>query len=248
MKTILLALIALCLAGCYDTELTKGLYKGEKQNFEIVSNHIVKINGKPYRYNFCGSRLWLPNSTYFFEMNEKRLILAAESITTECVLPDMSGDYQWQEPSCYVEVKMNNGEVKMNNYTLPYETSEICKQIKELKTEGDCQLNQLEKLIDVNKTLNEKIKEKTKKLKDMGVKSTKDIPNVPDSKPIAQEIVALSKERDKIMKNQDAILAKVKSIKLSLQQFTQDDPTPEKASPIESIETDEILNNQLQGK
>jgi hypothetical protein len=223
----------LVFAGCQQTSLEKGVYKSDAQSFEVLSERMIKIDGKPYHYS-CGEfTLWLPNQTYYLDREENRLTLSSSKVEPGNNLPDMSGVYQRQEPQAEAVMPLDQ-------------------QVTQLKANGDYHTARLSKLINAHKTLNQQIDEKTKKLKDMGVKSSNDLS--PESKPLAQEIVALVKEREKVMKAQDDTMAKIKAIQAALQSFVPEKSideilanTPEK-NPVESIEANEILNNQLQGK
>lgn len=228
--------------GCC-AELHKGVYTSDKHTIEVASNATLQIDGKDCIHysihpdNVLQAIVAGAEVDYYVEVpSMQKFVLTAKSTVIE---HDISGVYVRQEEDDPAPIKLN--------------------EIEKLKAKQKSYVSKLEKLDGVLWTMGTQIAAKTKSLRDLGIKTSADIKNA-ETKRIAQSLVSMTKDREKLAKTREIISAKLSEIDHGIEQLEartveiSDKELEEllgniadkqSKTPIESIESNDILEKAL---
>ncbi|MCK9458290.1 MAG: hypothetical protein M0R80_01450 [Proteobacteria bacterium] len=241
-KTIILTL--LCFCGCAP-DLHKGVYVSDKHTIEVASDATLQVDGKDCIHYTTHPEQTLKATVdgvevvYYVEVpSSTKFVLTAK---TNIGHNDLSGVY-----------------IKDDNSTKPVPIDEL----KQLKIKRKVCAGKLEKLDTVLLTMSTQIATKTQKLKSLGIKSSADIKDT-ETRQLAQDLVAMTKDRDNLDKAKKIISTKLDEIDRGIEQLETntseisdkeleellasiaDKRGGQPKTPVESIESNDILTKAL---
>ena len=242
-----IVVLLLCFCGCAPS-LHKGIYVSDKHTIEVASDATLQIDGKD-----CVHYTTHPDQILKATVGGAEVIYYVEvPSTTKFVLTAKTNVQDHDLSGVYVRDDSNTAKPVLPS------TDEL----KQLRIKRKVCASKLEKLNVVLLTIDTQIESKTSKLKGLGVKSSADIKDT-ETRQVAQDLVALTKDRDNLDKAKKIISTKLDDIDRGIEQLETntaeisdkeleellasiaDKQGRQPKTPVESIESNDILAKAL---